>query len=137
MDPGDSGQYADVRFTAPAAGDYSWTAHRLDAGNSFPTTTDVHVLVNSISVADGFINLNGGGNTASFSSPEVALPAGGTVDFVVGWGNGDASYDGTGLFATVTAVPEPSSLTLLGLGVMSLLATGWTRSRRRRFRNDV
>jgi hypothetical protein len=130
LHPGTSGQYAVVRFTAPAAGSYAYTAV-FNGADSHPTSVDVHVLINSSLDNAAFINLNGGGNTASLSSPSVALALGGTIDFAVGMGNGDFHFDSTGLFATVTAVPEPSTVALFGTGTMALTVVGRRRWRTR------
>ena len=45
--------------------------------------------------------------------PNLALPAGTTLDFAEG-NDGDVFYNSTGLAATITPVPEPSSLPLCG-----------------------
>ncbi len=123
MHPGPAGQYADLRLTASTAGSYSFLGV-FNAADSRPTTTDVHVLVNGVSVADGGINVNGGGSTASLASPGVSLNVGGTIDFIVGFGNGDYRYDSTGFTGNVTslsvAVPEPSSWVLTFVGFVGV-----------------
>ena len=117
MHPGASGQYADLRFTALISGTYSYTG-TFNAADSEPTTTDVHVLINGSVDSAGGINVNGGGSTATLSSSSFTLAAGGTVDFVVGYGNGNYSFDSTGFFGNVTllSVPEPSSFVKLSIG---------------------
>jgi hypothetical protein len=108
MGPGTNGQYAALRWTAPAAGDYAVSA--LFAGaDGQPTTTDVLVLNQT---AFGTFTLlartqiNGclyesEGNTRS-TFQKVALDAGEKVYFLVGYGsNADASFDSTSVFANI------------------------------------
>jgi len=97
--PGPKGEYSVVRYTAPKAGEY-----RIDAafaGIDQQTTTDVHVLAAGKPLFDSYIRLHGLGRECSFAK-SLDLAAGDTVDFVVGYGNGDYGYDSTGLDATIT-----------------------------------
>jgi hypothetical protein len=59
----------------------------------------------------------------------ITVALGGIVDFAVGYGT-DGSYynDTTGLSATITTVPVPSTLLLLGSGLLGL--GGWRRFRK-------
>lgn len=118
--PGPGGQYAVLRFTAPAAGSYA-----IDAGfwgNDFagPTTTDVHVLARGASVFDGAVQSYGRSNGLAWSDT-LALSVGDTVDFAVGFGaNRTWNYDNTGLSASVSsaaAVPEPGSISMIFAGL--------------------
>ena len=130
LHPGSAGEYAVLRFTAPQAGNYSYDATFSNA-DSLGATTDVHVLIGGVSAASDGINVGGGGATATLSSPSVFLPAGQTLDFAVGVGNGSFVFDSTGLFASVALVPEPSTLAMLAVGVISLAGFA-ARFRRRR-----
>lgn len=121
LHPGSGSEYAVLRFTAPQAGTYSYDA-AFNGADSGATTTDVHVLVNSIGVDTAGINFGGGTNTATLSSPSVLLTAGDTIDFAVGKANSTFFFDSTGLFATVTLVPEPSAFILLAAGALSIAA---------------
>jgi hypothetical protein len=88
--PGTAGQLAIARFSATAPGKYSVTGlfEGLCGDNASPVTTaDVHVQHNQVDIGAGFLNLNGGGDTFSFSN-EITLLAGDTVDFVVGAAGG-------------------------------------------------
>jgi hypothetical protein len=99
MHPGASGEYSDTRFTVPGAGPVSATF--TFAGLETGTSTDVHVLYNGTSMADGTI---AGYSTFSNTISIPAAAAGDTLDFVVGYGS-DQSYigDATSLTAQVTA----------------------------------
>ena len=98
--PGPNGEYSSVRWTAPLEGDYKVEA-KFAGIDDKPTTTDVHVLSKERALFDGFINLNGQGNTASYSGT-VHFKAGETLDFAIGYGNRDYSFDSTGLDVAVT-----------------------------------
>jgi hypothetical protein len=73
---------------------------------SGPTTTDVHVLVNSKKSLLG-------GPLTSYKWPLafnliVRAAAGDTVDFAVGWGrDADQNYDSTGVRFAVTRLVQP------------------------------
>ena len=114
---------ADLQYTVGPAGTYSifGAFAGLDVGG-----TDVHVYVNGISQFDG--NLTYGGS-AGFNLTLV-LAAGSKIDFLVGPGiDGGIGSDSTGLFASVVAAPEPSTLASAGLaGVLGLVV----HARRRR-----
>ena len=72
--PGPHGEYGVVRWTAPAAGEY--TVSGTFTGIAEQATTDVHVLHNGKPLFDGLINLDSGGNEASFSRTiSAARPA--------------------------------------------------------------
>lgn len=124
--PGSQGEYSVIRFTAAIADSYTLasTFRPMDT----LATTDVHVLLNGVSIFDGFVNP---GAPTSFNT-NLALGAGDEVDFVVGFGsNGNFNSDATGLSAVLTtnAVPEPSSIVMLGLGGIGLGLAAWRRRR--------
>lgn len=118
--PGPSDENAVIRFTAPDTGPYT-LASTFTGLDRKPTTTDVHVLVNSSSIFDGIVNAFGSGPTFSTL---LTLNAGDTVDFSVGFGAGGFANDTTGLAATLTAVLVPSTLLLVLLGL------GWALCRK-------
>jgi hypothetical protein len=117
--------YGVTRFTAPTAGLYS-----IDVSFFGITIDTAHVLV----VMDGNPLYSathsgyGPGNVLTFTE-DVSLQQGDTIDFAVGPGPGGNAYDYVGLNATISSVPEPTSIVPLSMGVLSLLAA---RSRCRR-----
>jgi hypothetical protein len=105
--PGPSGEISVLRWTAPTSGQY-----RIDAGfigqDVVGTTTDVHVLLNDVSLFDGAVD--GYQNATSFTSTRI-LSAGDRVDFAVGVGSdGSFGFDSTGVSARLTAVPAPAAV---------------------------
>lgn len=132
LHPGPDGTYSDFRFTAQIAGTYDLAALFTGIDFAGPTTTDVHVLLNGASLFSGAVTAFGSG--PSYAST-LSLAAGDRVDFAVGFGsNRSYFFDSTGLDATLTlhttAVPEPGSLTLLGIAATA--ATSWRLRRRLR-----
>ncbi len=133
--PGSNGQFSVVRFVAPVAGDYLLESSFTGLDFVGPTTTDVHVLLNNLSLFDGVVTAFGSGPSFMTS---LMLSAGDAIDFKVGVGsNGNFFFDTTSLSAGITlrdqaAVPEPNSLVLVSLG--ALAALGYSRGRRQRRR---
>jgi len=104
LHPGGVGENYVVRWTAPTAGSYQISATfvgRSGVGTNPVTTTDVAVLHGSTELFSGWINQNGDGNTTSWSGSRT-MGAGETLDFTVGIGTHDHSFDTTGLDAVVT-----------------------------------
>ena len=128
LHPGQSGQLAVIRFTAPSADTYFFNGQFY--GVEPPgASTDVHVLANSVAMFNDFVIGTGAPHLFSGS---VALLAGGTLDFAVGFGpDNNYQYDATGLMAVICTgescvsnqAPTPGALALLGLGLLGLGAT--------------
>ena len=95
--PGRDGEFAVVRWTAPAAGNAGLAVRFHSIAER--ATTDVHVLHNGRPLFDGGINL-GGGPEAKFES-NMAVAAGDALDFVVGYGNGNYGADTTALAVSI------------------------------------
>jgi hypothetical protein len=100
LHPGPKGENGVLRWTAPSAGDYSVSAKFT--GIAQQATTDVHMLHGGKPLFDGFINLQGQGNE-SVCEKTVSVKAGDTIDFVVGWGNGQYGGDSTAVAAMIRA----------------------------------
>ncbi|MBI4067775.1 hypothetical protein HY407_05320 [Candidatus Gottesmanbacteria bacterium] len=101
--PGPNGENSVVRFKAPETGVYEVNASfkSLRYGGT-PTTTDIHVLINSVSLFDDLINGNIPGDGTHDFSRSISLSAGNTLDFVVGRGiNGTYLFDSSGIKATI------------------------------------
>jgi alpha-galactosidase len=96
--PGPQGEYSVVRWTGLTTGEYAVQAEFLAIDEQ--TTTDVHVLHGGRSVFTDRINLDGRGRRAVYEGT-LKLAQGGTLDFVVGWGNGTHASDSTGLAAVL------------------------------------
>ncbi len=108
MHPGLEGEYAVLRFTAPAEGAYkvSGQFYALD-DNDTGTTTDVWILRNDEKEGSfsGKVDYYGGAKATSFTSKDFQLKKGGTLDFEVGYGeNKTYFYDTTGLVALIEKV---------------------------------
>jgi len=108
LHPGPSGEYAVLRFTAPACGAYrvSGQFYALDA-NGNGTTTDVWILPNNstIEAFSGNVNFYAMLKFSSFTSVVFHLTKGSTLDFQVGYGtNNDYSFDTTGLNAVIEKI---------------------------------
>ena len=93
LHPGIDGEYAAVRWTCPAAGQYALAA-AFSAGAAKPTTTDVHLFHNGVPLFESFINLEGQGGKVEFSKA-VSIQVGDRIDAVVGIGDGSPYSDTT------------------------------------------
>jgi hypothetical protein len=129
--PNDAGQ-TDLRFTAPKNLTISNIAATFSASDTgtMGTTSDVHVYVNGVADFNSTVTATAGGGATSFNSGPLVLSAGQTVDFTVGDGGNGYSNDGTRLVASITAVPEPSSIALACIAGLGLLIIGGKRIRR-------
>lgn len=101
LHPGPTGTYSVARWTAPAGGVYAVRATFTGLAQP-PATTDVHVLRNGKPLFAARLNLNGSPNMASHAD-SLNLAPGDTLDFAVGWGNGNYGSDTTALAVTITA----------------------------------
>ncbi|HEX8747700.1 MAG TPA: LamG domain-containing protein, partial [Pyrinomonadaceae bacterium] len=115
MFPGENGEKTVVRWTAPQSGQYSITGRFQNIDKA---TSDGSIVLNGNTAQPIFgpvlIDTPNSCHqttvTRSFSLT-VTVNAGDTIDFRVGRGsNNNYSFDGTGLAATVTSVPEGSCI---------------------------
>jgi hypothetical protein len=99
LHPGEKGEFSVARWTAPESG-------RCQVRGTFtglpksPATTDVHVLHRGRPLFEGLLNLRGSPNSVSYSGT-IEVTQGGTIDFVVGFGNQSYGSDTTGLEASL------------------------------------
>lgn len=117
--PGTSGEFSIVRFTAPTAGLFNVAGSFLGA-DLVGATTDVHILLNGSSVFAGNVSGFGVGSGPAFNT-NLSLASGDRLDFVVGWGNGDFTWDSTAIAAVITQVPEPGTAAMLAIGGLALV----------------
>lgn len=123
LNPGSSG-FSEVRFTAPGAGQYDLSGSFWGMDNSAPyTSTTAHILLNSASslLADGTVSGFGPGSGPAFNILNVSLNQGDYLDFAVTYRGAYGYYADTGLALQITAVPEPSTFALAGLGAAALM----------------
>lgn len=108
LHPGLNGEYAVVRFTAPADGTYKVSGQFYAMDDSATgTTTDVWILQNNdeTSAFSGKVDYYGGSKSTSFTSTVFQLKRGNTLDFQVGYGaNKNYEYDSTGLVALIERI---------------------------------
>ncbi len=108
LHPGLNGEYAVLRFTAPADGTYkvSGQFYAMD-DHETGTTTDVWIIANNEKTGafSGRVDYHGGAKWTSFTSKEFQLKKGDTLDFQVGYGaNKNYEYDSTGLNALIEKI---------------------------------
>jgi hypothetical protein len=122
LHPGANGEFTVVRFEPSVTSSY--TISGLFSGLD-SATTDVHVLLDGVSIFDG--NINGLGNTSSFNLVRT-LSSSDTLDFLVGFGSDrDFASDSTGLSGSISTqipVPEPGSIGLVGVGLLAMAMLG-------------
>lgn len=100
LHPSQSGRRSVLRWTAPTAGTFlvNGVFQGLESGGG-GTTTDVKILKNTTETL--FSGNVFGYNTQQPFSLTVTAAVGDTLDFSVGFGNGDEGFDSTGLALTI------------------------------------
>jgi hypothetical protein len=120
LQAGLNGQYSVVRWTAPFSGSFSIAA-TFSGLSSVGDSSDVHILLNGVSIFDA--NVNGSPSPQSYSGIRT-IAAGATLDFISGDGNDGSPNEGnTALDASIVTVPEPGTLGLVGIGLGCLLSS--------------
>lgn len=116
LHPGASNEMAVLRFTAPTTGDFTFAGTL--SGNSGAGTSTTGYLVHNTNT---FLTQTVSGFNSTYGFSETrSLTSGDTVDLVVDWGsNGNYFNDSTGLYLTVTAIPEPAALPFVA-GILGL-----------------
>ncbi len=125
--PGPNDEYEKARLTVPTANTYSITG-AFSGVDVQGTTTDVHILLNDLSIFDGLVN-GFGPNTGPNFSLTLPLAVNDNLDFAVGYGNNGFLFDSTGLAAQIAPVPEPSAFALFRIGGLALAALARRRAR--------
>ncbi len=112
--PGPNNQISVIRFIAPVTGAYHIEASFVGI-DEWGTTTDVHVLVNDVSIFNGSVNGYGpaSGTSTQF---DLELNVNDRVDFAVGFGNGSFYNDSTGVDAQLSLSPCGTALYPFPLG---------------------
>jgi hypothetical protein len=129
--PGSLEEYSVARFDVPETALLSLDGSFWGADET-PTTTDVHILHNGVSIFSANISTFGAGVSYFLDLP---VTAGDTIEFAVGAGSNGFASDWTALDASligndlILPVPEPGTLLLLS-GM--LLAGPLSLARRRR-----
>ena len=120
--PGPLREYVVDRLIVPDAGLYAVTGGFAGA-DTRGALTDVYVVLDGSTIFSGVVDGFGSASRVSFSFTQY-LPAGATLDFMVGTNGVDYLQDATTVSARITAVPEPATLPMLagGLAVLALAA---------------
>jgi hypothetical protein len=137
--PGVGIQCGVIRWTAPETGVYdvaaSWESLSGDVALDYNHGVDVHFLKNGVSIYDGVTSYYNSTGAAVLGNTVLSLTAGDTLDFVTSPLGMDATvmgdypygYDMTRVSATITSVPEPSTLVLLGTVLAGLSICIWRK----------
>ncbi|MCW1925976.1 choice-of-anchor D domain-containing protein [Luteolibacter arcticus] len=102
MGPSSSGDYAVLRWTAPASGQYAVSGN-FAGSDTRPTTVDVHIFHNAGELTPAgkrYLDTYRGDGVSH--TQVITVAANDTVDFLVGTGGNGWTYDSTSLAASVT-----------------------------------
>ena len=137
--PGGGGEMSVARWTAPSAGLATAALSFWQPGTAADqSSVDFHVVLNGVSLFDQLSYGNvydatqgAPGGVWSYALPSTLVAPGDVLDFVAGYG-GDASHAGDinallNFSVTLGPVPEPSTLVLVFMGLLGLLAYAWRK----------
>ncbi|MCC6123380.1 MAG: PEP-CTERM sorting domain-containing protein [Pirellulales bacterium] len=117
--------WAMIRWTAPNDGTGNLSVNFGGVFGSDTGIRDLYVYHNNTPL---FSSTLAGTQTASYINPSIQFHAGDTIDFAVGphdtWG---ADWTSIAAIIDFTPVPEPSTLALLGMGTVGLVAFAWQK----------
>ncbi len=122
-----------MRFTSPETRLYAIKGLFQDIDSDSLNPVHLGVIVNGSEVLldiDGFGGPGSFGEQMTFSYPEVYLPAGSTLDFIVAESGGATGFS-TGLSVSIDrSAPEPAAYCLVsaGLALMAFIRRAGKRS---------
>ncbi len=126
LHPGPNDQLAVVQFTAPTNGFYTIQG-TFEGIDTSMLSTNVYLLLNNVPIVSGVVPPAYLAQIP-LSSPSILLAAGDTLAYAVG---GGPFHDTTALIdaqvSAASSIPEPSSLVLLAIACVGLVAWGWRR----------
>ena len=103
LHPGDSGgEYAVLKWTAPADGEYKIDARFTDVVKDGHATVDLHFIKGNESLWDGFLNIEGAGKTNAWNG-SAAFKKGEELALAVGIGDGAGFGDTTAVDLKISA----------------------------------
>jgi PEP-CTERM motif len=131
----------------PIAGDYVFTSGltgTFTSDGTSLTTWSFNLVSTPVVWTDSDVaqqQVFNNSNNFWFDDPRVGGSGGSSINlhwpqFLYTYGSSDGSFDLSGLFtwqpATPSSVPDPSSVVLLGIGLIALVAYGWRQQRQAR-----
>jgi hypothetical protein len=125
--------FAVIRWTAPSAGmaDISGLFYSVTTDGM---NTNTHIVFNGVSLFDGNVSGTKSNSTNAEFSLLQQVAAGDTVDLVVGPNAGFGGSTGTSAIISLSAVPEPSTMSLAFVSVGLLFARRLRRQHAREVR---
>lgn len=117
MRPGGSGPYVALHCMAPADGIYTYSAS-FTQRSTLPSSSDVYIVHNGTTLL--WSGISNTFEVPVLATGSIKLEAGDSLRAVVG-PDGSSENDLTGVDFTIDSVPEPTSSTILGLGLAALL----------------
>lgn len=124
LEHGTAASSAVLRCTVPTSGEYDiyYYFESLDTNspNNNVGLNDLGVYHNGVALFSDLETIPNMLTPRTGTLTGVMLSAGDVVDYVVGKATDNVIYDTTGVYATLTLVPEPSSLALAGVALLLL-----------------